>query len=273
MSERAAYSRVYWSVVDDPKFASIYDNDHHLATWLRLLLVADQSHPASANVPSGTRRPSVVALAEAGLIDLGTGSRFRVHGLDAERERRRIAATSRGAPVDRPPTGRGPNGHQTVTRPDPTGIQTRGLRRDEVETRRDETTARATDDPWDAPEQEALIWLSKHGCDIRPGNGYHTNLITLVEVHGVNAVIGMFDRLAAAGMKHGDVSGFLWGAKDALNASSRPKLVALEKEDAAEREAESIHRRVERTKRHLHEIGHHQEQPDPACPLCKSVSA
>jgi hypothetical protein len=270
MSERAAYSRVYWSVVDDEKFATIYDDDHHLATWLRLLLVADQSHPASANVPSGTRRQSVAALSSAGLIDLGSGSRFRIHGLDAERERRRIAATSRG---DRPPTGRGPNGNQTVTKSDPTGIQTPGLRRDEGETSLDETDARATDDRWDAPEQEALVWLSRHGCDVRPGNGYHQKLITAVEVHGVNAIVGMFDRLAGAGTANGDVKGFLFGAIDALNAQTRPNLRALESEDAGEREAVSVRRRVENTQRMLHENGHHQDSPSPNCPLCKAVTA
>jgi hypothetical protein len=118
---------VYWSIVDDEKFAAIYDDDRHLATWLRLLLIADQAHPSSPAIPTGCRKASIAALVEAELIDLGTGNRYRVHGLDAERERRRIAATSRG-----------PNGTPTVTGRSPDGIQTRGLRRDE--TRRDETS-------------------------------------------------------------------------------------------------------------------------------------
>ena len=138
MSERAAYSRVYWSIVDDPKFADIYDDDRHLACWLRLLLIADQAHPASANIPAGTRRASILALTEAGLVSIGTGSRFRITGLDAERERRRVAATNRG-----------PKGNRTVPERDPDGIQTPGLRRDERETRRDETSARADFDALD----------------------------------------------------------------------------------------------------------------------------
>jgi len=91
------YSRVYWSVVDDDKFASIYDDDHHLATWLRLLMIADAAHPASGIIPLGTNRRSVVALAEAGLIDLGTGSRYRVHGLASEREMRTQSARNAAA--------------------------------------------------------------------------------------------------------------------------------------------------------------------------------
>jgi len=86
------YTRVYHSIVDDPKFADVYDDDRRLATWLRLLLVADQAYPSSAYIPVGTNRAAVAALAAAGLIDLGTGSRYRLHGLAVERGRRSEAA-------------------------------------------------------------------------------------------------------------------------------------------------------------------------------------
>lgn len=138
MSERAAYSRVYWSIVDDPKFETVYDNDNHLASWLRLLLIADQSHPSSAYLPANVRKASVVILADVGLIDLLPRNRFRVHGLDAERERRRIAATSRPPTV----TTRVPDGDRTVTERGPLVPGTTGLRRDEDKTRRDEEDAR-----------------------------------------------------------------------------------------------------------------------------------
>lgn len=126
MSERAAYSRVYWSIIDDPKFATVYDDDHRLATWLRLLLAADQAWPASANLPFGVRKASVAVLCSVGLIDV-TGTRYRVRGLDAERQRRKEWATSRGASGDRKVTERSPN-----------GVQTQGLRIDE--TRLDKTS-------------------------------------------------------------------------------------------------------------------------------------
>lgn len=143
MSERAAYSRVYWSIVDDPKFVSIYDDDHHLAAWLRVLLIADQAHPASAHLPTNVRRASVKALADAGLIDLQPNHRYRVHGLDAERERRKIAATSRGPAGQPPPTGSGPDGDQTGTGRSPGGIQTPGLSLDET-SQADESQAEPT---------------------------------------------------------------------------------------------------------------------------------
>ena len=96
MSERAPYSRVYWGIVDDPKFDSIFDDDHHLAAWLRLLLAADQAHPASASIPVGVRRSSVDALEAARLIRV-TGRRFRLVGLDAEREKRSESARNAAA--------------------------------------------------------------------------------------------------------------------------------------------------------------------------------
>lgn len=127
MSERAAYSRVYWSIVDDAKFVTIYDDDHHLAAWMRLLLIADQSHPASAHLPSNVRRASVKALADVNLIDIQPNHRYRVHGLDAERERRKIAATTRGPNGGGGGTGPGPDGNRTGTGRSPDGIQTPGL--------------------------------------------------------------------------------------------------------------------------------------------------
>lgn len=83
------YARLYLCLVDDPKFAAIYDDDHHFAAWCRLLMIAEPSWPASAHLPARVRRASVVALVDAGLIDLQPAGRYRIHGLDAEREQRR----------------------------------------------------------------------------------------------------------------------------------------------------------------------------------------
>jgi len=167
MSERAAYSRVYWSIVDDPKFISIYDDDHHLASWLRLLLIADQAHPASAHLPANVRRQSVTALADCGLIDL-SGQRYRVHGLDAERERRRLAATNR------PPTTRDPSGTRPVPERDPSGIQTRDLSL--AEGRQDKPSQAETGDPLDTywtlsgsfPSGNAKKWLEEMSNEFGP---------------------------------------------------------------------------------------------------------
>ena len=259
MSERAAYSRVYWSIVDDPKFVTVYDNDSHLAAWLRLLLIADQAHPASAHLPSNVRKGSVTALSDAELIDMLPGSRYRIRGLDAERERRRSAATSR------PPTGPRPSGPRPVPERSPDGIQTPGLRRDEDETSQDEPTARGSNDPWDDPEHEATVWLSRHGCDLRAGNGFLNHLITLVQEFGVNAVVGMFDRLARDGVRNGDTKGFVFGAKDALYAQHRPNVTAIAKEEAAEERSESRSRLIQvRMWERRHELYRNTGQWDEA---------
>ena len=127
MGERAPYSRVYWTIIDDERFANVYKSDAALATWLRLLLIADQSWPASAHIPARSSRRAVRLLSAAGLIETIPGQLFRIHGLDAERERRSAAATRRS-----------PSGTQLVLR--------RGL----DETRRD-TRAREVDvDNFDA---------------------------------------------------------------------------------------------------------------------------
>jgi hypothetical protein len=225
--------------VDDPKFASIYDDDRHLATWLRLLIAADATWPASPHIPGNVRKASVAALVDAGLVDLGTGYRFRIHGLDAERGRRRDAA--------RTGTGRSPNGTQTGTR---------RVQRPGPKTRRDETSLDEQDarDPWDDAEGEAITWLAKHGCALQPSSGYYRNLVTMVEHHGINAIIGMFDRLAAAGIKDGDVKGYVFGAKDALDQQSRPSLTALAKEDRADEDAAAHRRERERTQKYLTEL-------------------
>lgn len=92
MSDRP-YSRHYHELVDDAKFADIYPDDHHYACWSRLLMLADQAWPASAHIPATARKASVAKLAEVGLIDLLPDGRFRMHGLQTERERRSIAAS------------------------------------------------------------------------------------------------------------------------------------------------------------------------------------
>lgn len=113
MTDRQPYSRIYHGIVDDPKFATIYDDDRRLATWLRLLIVAEQAHPASAYIPEGTNRAALKALCDVGLIDIGTGRRFRIHGLDAERTRRSESArvgglaSGRSRSVERSLTERG----------------------------------------------------------------------------------------------------------------------------------------------------------------------
>lgn len=82
------YVRVYYRIIEDPKFAAVYDDDRALATWLRLLLYADAMFPAPAILPLRCNSKALKTLVDAELIDLLPGDRYRIHGLTAEREQR-----------------------------------------------------------------------------------------------------------------------------------------------------------------------------------------
>ena len=82
------YVRVYYRIIDDPKFETVFTDDRRLATWLRLLLTADATYPAPAPIPFGIHKATFQVLIDLELIDLMPGNRYRMHGLSAERERR-----------------------------------------------------------------------------------------------------------------------------------------------------------------------------------------
>ncbi len=84
-AQQDPYVRVYYRVIDDPKFRHVFDDDARLACWLRLLLIADGTYPAPAPIPAGIRRAAFQHLVTVGLVDLEPGHRFRIHGLNNER--------------------------------------------------------------------------------------------------------------------------------------------------------------------------------------------
>ncbi len=92
------YVRVYYSIIDDPRFAEVYPNDRNLATWLRLLLGADAMYPAPAALPRSVSSRALHALAqEAGLVERIGRDHYRMHGLKGERDKRSAAARAAGA--------------------------------------------------------------------------------------------------------------------------------------------------------------------------------
>lgn len=220
MSERAAYSRVYWSIIDDPKFANVYDDDRALAAWMRLLLVADQAWPASAHVPSGTHPKALAILVGAGLVDVTTGRRYRIHGLDAERNRRKEAAT-------RPPTGTqaGPNRV-------PDGPYTSGLRRGVDETSQDETSGTRP------PVMVVIDYLEKRtGRPYSYGNGskVHETLTADVRDFGEVPVLGA---MQADNTERPDIGQLVFRASRLLHPIESPKPAALDDEYIAQQLAE-----------------------------------
>lgn len=108
MTAQRKYVRIYYDVIDDAKFAGIYDDDRCFATWVRLLLLADSMWPAPADIPRNANPKAVSLLTLAGLLDLAPNHRYRIHGMDAERNARSIqasnAAGSRWAYAERMPS-------------------------------------------------------------------------------------------------------------------------------------------------------------------------
>lgn len=80
---KGPYSRVYWTAVDDPLFADVWANDRALATWLRMLVLADQCYPSSAPMPALTS--AVRLLVDCGLVLERPGNRYSIRGLEKER--------------------------------------------------------------------------------------------------------------------------------------------------------------------------------------------
>ena len=80
------YARVYYEIVDHPRFERVYQNPSALGTWLQLLLTADAMYPM--NPPMPPRNPTVRMLIGCGLVIEKAGNRYSIRGLEAERERR-----------------------------------------------------------------------------------------------------------------------------------------------------------------------------------------
>ncbi|HEY4895230.1 MAG TPA: hypothetical protein VII01_03995 [Solirubrobacteraceae bacterium] len=92
MSDDRKYVRVYYSIVNDERFANVYHDARHLGTWLQLLMVADAMYPADAPMPAYVNRASVKVLVECGILEELPFRHYRVHGLASEREKRSHAA-------------------------------------------------------------------------------------------------------------------------------------------------------------------------------------
>jgi hypothetical protein len=118
------YVRVYYSIIDDPKFEAVYGCDAALATWLRLLLIADALYPSSAPIPQGTSKRGLALLVEATIVELLPGGQYRVCGLAKERERRssvgRAGAETRWMLAH---SERNANAMRTHSDPDAIGMQ------------------------------------------------------------------------------------------------------------------------------------------------------
>ena len=210
MSERAPYSRVYWSVLHDAKFDGIREDLRLFGAWSMLLIVADMAWPAPAYAPPMVPKSAMKALIDAGLVDTLSGGRFRIHGLDAERGRRRDAA--RGGPK------RDPDGTQEGGKRDPNGVQDKPS---QAETSITEDETRTARDPADIywqltgkyPGEKTLPWIDQ-----------------LTSTYGAETVIR---HLVGAHMADSAASTLLGRTQDLLRAEARQ----LDKRERAAEEA------------------------------------
>lgn len=205
MSDRAPYSRVYWSIQHDEKFDGIREDMRLVGAWLTLLVIADQTWPAPAYPPPIVPKSSMKALVDAGLIDPMTGGRYKVHGLDSERQRR---------------SRRDPDASQQVPNRVATGYTDKQSKEEN-----EQSTAQAPRDAADIywqltgrfPVDKALTWID-----------------SLAEQYGSEPVI---TAMASAFVNDRSVQTLLGRTRDALAADAR-KLDKLERVDEQRRLAE-----------------------------------
>lgn len=87
-----AYSRLYHRFSQE--FPEVWSDDRALATWTRLLMLADASWPMHPPLPRSVKPRVLGVLSELVLV---TGETYTIRGLDAERNRRRDAARTGAA--------------------------------------------------------------------------------------------------------------------------------------------------------------------------------
>lgn len=181
MSDRQPYSRVYWSVFDDERFATIRGDVRHFGSWTTMLLVADMAYPSSAFIPPTIPRASVKALIDAGLIEPQPGGMFRLHGLQAERSRRADAAR------------RGPNREADGTQPEPEGASRRDeTSKDEPSPAKEGNGAAPDSAPRrETPRQQVYRWLQEHGAS-NPTGWVIKALDELIKVYGPETITGLW---------------------------------------------------------------------------------
>lgn len=89
MKATDTYSRLYHRFADE--FPEVWANDRALASWVRLLRIADASWPTRPPLPRSAKGIPLRMLTEAGLVTI-VGECYLMRGLDAERNRRKDAA-------------------------------------------------------------------------------------------------------------------------------------------------------------------------------------
>jgi len=265
VSGRAPYSRVYWSIIDDDRFAVVYDDDAALSAWLRLLLIADQAWPASAHLPIGIKAAALSKLVETGLVVV-TGSRYRIHGLDAERERR-ARRTQEDA---QPEPNNAPVAPQQV--PNKSPVSPSRARAPRLVSSMDSSTTGGGPGEGlpNLDSMVARVWEEATGRSVLASGAFACELLDdACKRHPTYEVCAAILR-ARKGFDHVPaVQPMAAAVRAILDPFVDPKAAAAKERELDEKLARR--RAVEATLRNNHELGGHPT-PDPRCPLCQEAA-
>jgi hypothetical protein len=181
------YIRVYLGIPDDPRFATIYGDDHRLATWLRLLMGADAVWPSTPAIPRSVGEDALAALVDAGLVELLPHDHYRIHGLDAERERR--SAQGRAGGLASGASRRGSTGAERPSNERSTVGEL--AEQSKAEQSKAAHAPRATPEDHDA---EALFaWLLQRKVTVNVLNGHADMLRKAVAKLGLEAALRLLE--------------------------------------------------------------------------------
>jgi hypothetical protein len=206
MSKAGQYVRVYYAIIDDPRFAEVYARPARLGTWLQLLLGADAIWPASAPLPRVSSE-ALRTLVDAGIVELVGAGHYRIHGLDAERGRRSEVGRVGGLA-----SGRARNDRPTVVQRSFNGSA------NEIEpSKAEHSKAEHSKAIWRAVELvETRI---KRPLGFGPGSKVWDTLEADIRDFGVDKVLATMDSL---GLEHPDAGQLVFSASRVLHPIATP---------------------------------------------------
>ena len=292
------YVRVYQDVVDDEKFAGM--DLQAFGGWLRLLMIADAAWPASAFLPGPAVVPDDVVddLASRAIVDLLPGHRFRIHGLDRERETRKTASSKASearwmraqSPSDAAAFSSRMRAHSApdagasnsqmrahsaavsdrIQQPDAAAFSTRMPSK--AKQSKEEPSNRAREGLVNLEEVATTAWEQATGRTILGSENWAASYIDdAIRRHGPEKVAAaivtarsQFDHIPEPAALAAAVRHLLDPLPDARQSAAAEEEADREKDQAARDRANR--RNLLRAR---HNSGHHVEASDPECPLCR----
>lgn len=220
------YCRLYWRFADE--FPDVWEDDHALALYGRLLRLAEMAWPSAATLPYGVRRSALAMLTqdrEGGpLVGMVTAITYRIRGMGKEREKRANHASRAARTRWSNAASNAPGNAPSIAAGNAQSMPSQAKPR-QAETSTD--TARASDPVviyanrvGGFPSPKAMNWLDQ-----------------LTEQYGSGAVI------SAIGKAKGQPGGLIGEVQNILRAEARELSVkekATEKAKVAERRVDGM---------------------------------